>query len=87
MVATTVATPLDLQRRDAALVGGDVAGGSASLDQLAVLRPAAGWSPYVVPVRGLFLCGAASAPGGGVHGMSGRGAAQAVLRQARLRRV
>ncbi|MCW2778620.1 MAG: oxidoreductase, partial [Frankiales bacterium] len=80
-------TPLDLQGRDPALVGGDVAGGSASLDQLSVFRPVAGWSPYVVPVRGLFLCGASAAPGGGVHGMSGRSAARAVLRQGRLRRV
>ncbi len=87
VVATTVHAPLDLEAKDASLVGGDVAGGSALLDQLSVLRPVAGWSPYVVPLRGLFLCGAASAPGGGVHGHPGRSAAQAVLRQARLRRV
>ncbi len=86
VVDVTVATPLDLEARDPALVGGDVAGGSASLDQLSVFRPAAGWSPYAVPVRGLYLCGASAAPGGGVHGMSGRSAARAVLRRERWSR-
>ncbi|MCW2608530.1 MAG: dependent oxidoreductase, partial [Frankiales bacterium] len=84
VVEVTTAAPLDLERRDPALVGGDVAGGSASLDQLSVLRPVAGWSPYAVPVRGLYLCGASAAPGGGVHGMSGRSAARTVLRRERL---
>jgi len=87
VVETTVTTPLDLQARDPNLVGGDVAGGSAALDQQLVLRPVAGWSPYALPVRGLWMCGAASHPGGGVHGMVGRAAARAVLRTERLRRL
>ena len=63
--------------------GGDVGGGSAAPDQLLVLRPVAGWSPYALPVGGLYMCGAASHPGGGVHGMCGRNAAGEVLRDAR----
>jgi len=85
VVDTTVVPPLALQERDANLVGGDVGGGSASPDQLLVFRPVAGWSPYALPVRGLWMCGAASHPGGGVHGLCGRNAARAVLRAARLR--
>jgi phytoene dehydrogenase-like protein len=85
VVDTTVVPPLALQERDPNLVGGDVGGGSASPDQLLVFRPVAGWSPYALPVRGLWMCGAASHPGGGVHGMCGRNAARAVLRAARLR--
>ena len=54
---------------------GDVGGGSARPDQLLVFRPVAGWSPYALPVGGLYMCGAASHPGGGVHGMCGRNAA------------
>ena len=87
IVDTTVLTPLALQARDPNLVGGDVAGGSAAPDQLLVFRPVAGWSPYALPVRGLWMCGAASHPGGGVHGLCGRNAATSVLRSARLGRV
>ncbi len=83
VVDTTVTSPLGLQDRDPNLVGGDVGGGSAAPDQLLVFRPVAGWSPYRLPVRGLWMCGAASHPGGGVHGLCGRNAAQAVLRAAR----
>jgi phytoene dehydrogenase-like protein len=81
IVDTTVRTPLDLQDRDPNLVGGDVGGGSAAPDQLLVFRPVAGWSSYKLPVKGLWMCGAASHPGGGVHGMCGRNAAKAVLRR------
>lgn len=84
VVDTTVAAPLDLERRDPNLVGGDVAGGSAALDQMLVFRPVAGWSSYALPVGGVYMCGAASHPGGGVHGMAGRNAARTVLRDARL---
>ena len=84
VVDTTVLTPLALQDRDPNLVGGDVGGGSAAPDQLLVFRPVAGWSPYALPVTGLFMCGAASHPGGGVHGLCGRNAATAVLRRASL---
>ena len=84
VVEMTVQSPLDLQRRDPNLVGGDVGGGSAAPDQLLVLRPVAGWSSYRLPVKGLWMCGAASHPGGGVHGMCGRNAARAVLRASRV---
>jgi phytoene dehydrogenase-like protein len=84
IVDTAAVTPLGLQERDPNLVGGDVGGGSAAPDQLLVFRPVAGWSSYALPVRGLWMCGAASHPGGGVHGLCGRNAARAVLRRERL---
>ena len=87
VVDTTVTPPLGLEARDPNLIGGDVGGGSAAPDQLLVFRPVAGWSSYALPVRGLFMCGAASHPGGGVHGMPGRNAAAAVLRRSRLRLI
>ena len=68
VVDATVTAPLDLQRRDPNLVGGDVGGGSAAPGPALVFRPVAGWSSYALPVGGLFMCGAASHPGGGVHG-------------------
>jgi len=85
VVELTVTPPLALQDRDPNLIGGDVGGGSAAPDQLLVFRPVAGWSPYRLPVDGLWMCGAASHPGGGVHGLCGRNAAKALLRRSRLR--
>lgn len=84
IVDMTVTSPNALQSLDPNLVGGDVGGGSASIDQLVVFRPVAGWSSYALPVGGLYMCGAASHPGGGVHGMCGRNAAGKVLRDARV---
>lgn len=86
VVDATIASPRDLQAMDPNLVGGDVGGGSAAIDQMLVFRPVAGWSPYALPIGGLYMCGAASHPGGGVHGLPGRNAARKVLSDARLRR-
>ena len=72
--------PAALEAFDANLVGGDVGGGSAALSQF-VARPAWSPHPWVTPVRGLYLCSASTPPGGGVHGMGGWHAAQAVLRR------
>ena len=84
IVERTVTSPAGLQALDPNLVGGDVGGGSATVDQMVVFRPVAGWSSYALPVGGLYMCGAASHPGGGVHGLCGRNAAGTVLRDARL---
>ena len=37
-------------------------------------------SPWSTPIPGLFLCSAATPPGGGVHGMCGAHAAEVALR-------
>jgi phytoene dehydrogenase-like protein len=60
-------------------VGGDVNGGRQDLRQL-FFRPALRWTPYATPAPGLFICSAATPPGGGVHGMCGWHAARAALR-------
>lgn len=80
-----VLTPAGLERRNRNLVGGDVGAGSYSLDQV-VFRPLPSLSPYRTPVRGLFLAGASTFPGGAVHGVPGRAAARTALVEARLRR-
>jgi len=64
-------------------VGGDLGGGSYELDQQLVFRPAPELARYRSPLRGLYVAGASTHPGGAVHGMSGRGAAQALLRDRR----
>ena len=78
ILARHVLAPADLQRRNANLVGGDVGGGSYSLDQ-ALLRPVARPVPYRTPVRGLYIASAATFPGGAVHGVPGRAAARLAL--------
>lgn len=76
-----VATPADLERMNANLVGGDVNGGAQGLGQM-VARPVFGPTPYRL-ARGLYLCSASTPPGGGVHGLCGFHAARAVLRDAK----
>lgn len=73
-------TPDDLQRADSNLVGGDSGAGSSHFDQFFAFRPSLALSRYRTPVRGLYLAGAGTWPGGGVNGISGELAARALLR-------
>jgi phytoene dehydrogenase-like protein len=75
-----VLTPLDLERTFN-LTGGNIFQGSMLLHQLFAFRPVPGWAGYRTPVRGLFLCGAAAHPGGGVMGIAGANAAREILRR------
>jgi phytoene dehydrogenase-like protein len=74
-----VLSPLDLERL-LGLTGGHIMQGAMSLQQLFSMRPAAGWADHRTPIRGLYLCGAASHPGGGVLGACGKNAADEILR-------
>ena len=74
-----VLSPLDLERTYG-LTGGNIMQGSMIPTQLFSLRPVAGWSDHRTPITGLYLCGAASHPGGGVMGACGRNAAVEILR-------
>ena len=79
ILARSALGPADLERYNANYVGGDINGGAATLTQL-FTRPVARLSPYTTPLPGVFLCSSSTPPGGGVHGMCGHHAAQAVLR-------
>jgi phytoene dehydrogenase-like protein len=68
----------NLERENANLVGGDITGGSQHLAQL-IARPRLWSSPYATPNPRIFLCGASTPPGAGVHGMCGWHAARSVL--------
>jgi phytoene dehydrogenase-like protein len=74
-----VLSPLDLERL-LGLTGGNIMQGSMTPTQLFAMRPVAGWADHHTPIRGLYLCGAASHPGGGVIGAAGRNAAVEILR-------
>ena len=74
-----IKTPLDIER-DLNMVGGDIFHGALHLDQFYSMRPIPGHAAYKMPVEGIFLCGSGAHPGGGVSGLPGRNAAQAILR-------
>ncbi len=74
-----VLTPLDLERRFG-LTGGNIFHGEMSLDQMFSMRPVAGWARYRTPIRGLYLCGSGTHPGGGVIGACGYNAAREMLK-------
>ena len=74
-------SPLDLERGNPNLVGGDCVSGSHHLDQYYLFRPFPGWSRYATPVKGLYMVGASTWPGGGVHGTSGYLLACTLLRR------
>jgi phytoene dehydrogenase-like protein len=71
--------PAELEARNRNLVGGDLNAGAMDLGQL-LFRPVRKLVPYRTPLRGLYLCSAATPPGGGVHGMCGYSAARVALR-------
>ena len=72
---------VELEQGELNCVGGDINGGRQDVWQL-LARPAPRWIPYTTPDPSLFICSAATPPGGGVHGMCGWHAAGVVLRRA-----
>jgi phytoene dehydrogenase-like protein len=88
VIARTVLSPLDLER-DFGLIGGDIFHGALTLDQLFFARPVLGHASYRGPLKGLYMCGAGTHPGGGVSGVPGHNAAREILRDAgrRFRRM
>lgn len=74
-----ILSPKGLERKFG-LVGGDIMHGNMSLDQLWSARPVLGNGAYRGPVKGLYMCGAGTHPGGGVTGAPGHNAAAVILR-------
>jgi phytoene dehydrogenase-like protein len=84
VLARQVLTPLDLERVFN-LTGGNIFQGAMTPNQLFAFRPVPGHARYRTPLGGLYLCGAAAHPGGGVMGTPGLNAARAILGRRRLR--
>jgi phytoene dehydrogenase-like protein len=82
ILAQTTRTSLDMERYNPNYIGGDINGGVQDWRQL-FTRPVARINPYTTPQRDIYLCSSSTPPGGGVHGMCGFFAAQAVLQTAR----
>ena len=74
-----VLTPWDLEQ-EYGLTEGNIFHGELSLEQLAFLRPMAGWARYRTPIQGLWMCGSGTHPGGGIMGSPGALCAQTMLK-------
>ena len=78
--------PLYLER-ELGLLRGNVMHLEMSIDQMFMMRPAITMSNYRGPVKGLYLTGASTHPGGGIMGASGRNAALTLIHDLERRKV
>jgi len=76
VLARRVFSPAALEKMDANLIGGDIAGGSMDISQF-LFRPT--WRHYGTSAKDIYLCSASTPPGGGVHGMCGYHSARLAL--------
>jgi phytoene dehydrogenase-like protein len=74
-----ILTPVDLESIFG-LTGGSIFQGAMPLHQLFMFRPVPGFASYNTPLKGLYMCGAATHPGGGVMGAAGLNAARVMLK-------
>jgi phytoene dehydrogenase-like protein len=73
-----IRTPADIER-EVGLTEGNIFQGELTFDQLLFNRPVPGYAQYRSPIRGLYMCGSSTHPGGGVMGAPGANAATAIL--------
>lgn len=78
ILGTMILSPTGLERKFG-LAGGDIMHGHMSIDQLWAARPMLGHGAYRGPIKGLYMCGAGTHPGGGVTGAPGHNAAREIL--------
>lgn len=86
VIGRQIKSPLDLER-DFGLIGGDIFHGKLTLNQIFSARPVLGHGAYRGPLKGLYMCGSGTHPGGGVSGAPGHNAAREIVADARRRRV
>ena len=85
IVGRQVLTPPDLERVFG-LTEGDIFHGRHDLDQIFSLRPHPSAAKYRTPLKGLYLCGSGSHPGGAVSGAPRHNGAMRVIKDLRKRR-
>jgi phytoene dehydrogenase-like protein len=79
ILARSVRDAPAMEQYNSNYIGGDINGGVQDWRQFWT-RPVARWVPYSTPNPAIYICSSSTPPGGGVHGMCGYHAAQAVLR-------
>jgi len=73
-----VRTPRELES-ETGLTEGNIFQGELTMDQLMFNRPIPGYAQYRGPVKGLWMCGSSTHPGGGVMAAPGANAAREIL--------
>jgi phytoene dehydrogenase-like protein len=74
-----IRTPWDIEN-EVGLTEGNIFQGELTFDQLLFNRPVPGYAQYRAAVRGMYMCGSSTHPGGGVMGAPGANSAAAILR-------
>ena len=74
-----VRTPRELEN-EVGLTEGNIFQGELTMDQLLFNRPFPGYAQYRGPVRGMYMSGSGTHPGGGVMGAPGANSAREILR-------
>jgi phytoene dehydrogenase-like protein len=80
ILARSVEAPARIEAHNANMIGGSIMAGDNDLRQF-IIRPTP--SLYATPLRGVYLCSAATPPGASVHGMCGYHAVQLALKRVR----
>jgi phytoene dehydrogenase-like protein len=78
MLARTVHSPLDIERKLSSAVRGTIPQGAMTPYQSGAMRPTPDFAGYRSPVDNVYLCGSGSYPGAGVSMAPGRNAAQVI---------
>jgi phytoene dehydrogenase-like protein len=71
-------TPRELEN-EVGLTEGNIFQGELTMDQLLFNRPFPGYAQYRGPVKGFYMCGSGTHPGGGVMAAPGANAAREIL--------
>jgi len=73
-----IASPLDYERMNPALIEGDIGHIGSFLQQSFGNRPLPGWGQYRTPIKNLYMCGASTHPGVGITG-GGRATVRVIM--------
>ena len=79
-----IRTPQDIEDQ-IGITEGNIFHGELTMDQLLFNRPVPGFAQYRAPVKGLYMCGSSTHPGGGVMAAPGANAAREILLDLKLK--
>jgi len=81
-----VRTPREIEA-EVGLTEGNIFQGELTMDQLLFNRPFPGYAQYRGPVKGMYMSGSGTHPGGGVMGAPGANSAREILRDLKRKNV